>query len=82
MRRIILFKTTFIVEWVNWNDHKHQCIANIISRHNYEKLLRISNDNKFNLHNREHHKQIDTMQNQWRNEKLFKSSVDINSNRS
>ncbi len=81
IKRIILFKITFIVEWVNWNNHKHRCIASIISRHNYERLLRISNNNRFNLHNREYHKQIDMMWNQWRNEKLLKSFIDTDSNR-
>ncbi len=63
MRRIILLKTTFIVEWFNWNDHKHQSIIDAILRHNYERLSRILNNDKFNLHNRWHHKQIDKMQN-------------------
>ncbi len=82
IRRIILLKTTFIIEWVNWNDYKHWCIASIISRHNYERLSRILNNNKFNLHNKEHHKQIDMMWNQWRNEKLLRSFINTNSNKS
>ncbi len=81
MREIILLKTAFIVKWFNWNDHKCQCIADAVSRHNYEKLLKISNDNKFDLHDRWHYELINTMQNQQRNEKLFKSSVDTDNYR-
>ncbi len=64
IRRIILLKTTFIVEWFNQNDHKHQNIIDAISRHNYKKLSRISNNDRFNLHNRWYHKQINKMWNQ------------------
>ncbi len=76
MRRIILFKTAFIVKWFNWNDNKCQCITDIISRHDYKRLSKISNDNRFDFHDRWHYESINMMQNQQRNEKLFKSSVD------
>ncbi len=81
MRKIILFKTAFIIKWFNWNDHKCWCIADAVSRHNYEKLSEISNNNKFDLHNRWHYESINTMQNQRRNEKLLKLFIDINNYR-
>ncbi len=61
MREIILLKTTSIVKWFNCNDHKCQCIADAILRHDYEKLSEISNDNKFNLHDRQHYESINMM---------------------
>jgi len=82
IRRIILLKTAFIVKWFNWNDHKCQCIVDAISRHNHEKLSKISNDNKFDFHNKWYYESINTMWNQRRNEKLLKLSVDINNYKS
>ncbi len=82
MRKIILFKIIFIVEWFNWNDHKHWSVIDAISRHNYKKLSRISNNDRFNLYNKWHHKQIDKMQNQWENEKLLESFIDTDNYRS
>ncbi len=81
MKKIILLKTAFIVKWSNWNDHKYQCIADVILRHDYEKLSEISNDNRFDLHNRWHYESINTMWNWQRNEKLFRSSVDTDNYR-
>ncbi len=81
MRKIILLKTTFIVKWFNWNDYKCQCIADAISRHDYEKLSKILNDNKSDFHDRWHYELINTMWNQWKNEKLFKSSVNTDNYR-
>ncbi len=81
MKRIILLKTASIVKWFNWNDYKCQCIADVISRYDYEKLSEISNDNRFDLHDRWHYESINTMQNQRRNEKLLKLSVDTDNYR-
>ncbi len=81
MRRIILFKTASIVKWFNWNDHKCQYIIDVILRHDYKKLLKISNDNKSDLHDRWHYESINMMWNQRRNEKLLRSFVDINNYR-
>ncbi len=81
MRRIVLLKIASIVKWFNWNDHKYWCITDVILRHDYEKLSEISNDNKFDLHDRWHYESINTMQNQWRNEKLFRSSVNTDNYR-
>ncbi len=81
IRKIILLKTTFIVKWFNWNDHKCQCIADVILRHNYEKLSKILNDNRFDFHDRWHYESINTMWNQQRNEKLFKLFVDTDNYR-
>jgi len=81
MREIILLKTTFIVKWFNWNDHKCWCIADVISRHDYEKLSEISNNNRFDLHDKWHYESINMMQNQQRNEKLFRSSVNTDNYR-
>ncbi len=61
MKEIILLKTAFIVKWFNWNDYKCWCIADVILRHNYEKLLKISNDNKFDFHDRQHYESINMM---------------------
>ncbi len=81
MRKIVLLKTASIVKWFNWNDHKYQCIVNVVLRHNYEKLSEISNDNKSDLHNKWHYESINTMWNQRRNEKLLKSSVNTDNYR-
>ena len=81
MRKIILLKTAFIVKWFNWNDHKCWCIVDAILRHNYKKLSKISNDNKFDLHDKWHYELINMMQNQQRNEKLLKSSVNTDNYR-
>jgi len=81
MRRIILLKTAFIVKWFNWNNHKCWCIADVISRHNYKKLSKISNDNRFNFHDRWHYESINMMWNRWRNEKLLRSFIDTNNYR-
>jgi len=56
MGRNILLETTFIIEWSNRNDHKQRNIADATSRHNYERLSRISNDDRSSLHDRRHHK--------------------------
>ncbi len=61
MKEVVLFKTAFIVKWFNWNDHKYQCIINIISRYDYEKLSKISNDNKSDLYNRWYYESINMM---------------------
>jgi len=82
MRRIILLKTTFIVKWFNWNDHKYQCIVDVISRHDYEKLSKISNNNKFDLHDKWHYELINTMWNQQRNEKLLRLFVNTDNYKS
>ncbi len=81
MKRIILLKTASIVKWFNWNDHKCWCITDAILRHNYEKLSEISNDNKFNFHDRWHYESINMMWNWWRNEKLLRSFIDTNNYR-
>ena len=81
MREIILLKITFIVKWFNWNDYKCWCIADVILRHNYEKLSKILNDNRSDFHNRWHYELINTMWNQRRNEKLLRSSVDTDNYR-
>ncbi len=81
IKRIILFKTVSIIKEFNWNDHKCQCIVNAILRHDYKKLSEISNDNKFDLYNKQHYESINMMQNWWRNEKLLKSSVNIDNYR-
>ncbi len=81
IRKIILLKTAFIVKWFNWNDHKCWCIADAISRHDYEKLSKISHDNRSDLHDRWHYESINMMWNQWRNEKLLRSSVDTDNYR-
>ncbi len=81
MKKIILLKTAFIVKWFNWNDHKYQRIIDAILRHDYKRLSKISNDNRFDLHDRWHYESINIMQNQRRNEKLFRSSVDTNNYR-
>ena len=82
IKRIILLKTASIVKWFNWNYHKCWCIADVISRHNYEKLSKISNDNRFDLHDKQHYESINMMQNQRRNEKLLKLFVDTDNYRS
>ncbi len=81
MREVVLLKITSIVKWFNWNDHKYWYIADIISRYNYEKLSEISNDNKSDLHDRWHYESINMMQNQWRNEKNFRSFIDTDNYR-
>ncbi len=81
MRKIILLKTASIVKWFNWNDYKCWCIADAVSKHDYEKLSKILNNNKFDLHDRWHYESINMMWNQRRNEKLLRSSVDTNNYR-
>jgi len=63
MKEIVLLKTASIVKWFNWNNHKCQCIADAISRHDYEKLSEISNDKKFDFHDRQHYESINMMWN-------------------
>ncbi len=75
IRKIILLKTTFIVKWFNWNDHKCQCIADVILRHNYEKLSKILNDNRFDFHDRWHYESINT--DNYRFQSLQRISVKI-----
>ncbi len=81
MRRIVLLKIASVVKWFDWNNHKCWCIADAISRHDYKKLSKISNDNRSDFHDRQHYKSINMMWNQQRNEKLFKSSVDTDNYR-
>ncbi len=63
IERIILFKTTSIVERVDRYSNKCRRIVDAISRYNYKRLLEILDNYRFGIYNRQFYKSINTMRN-------------------